>query len=45
MVFDVIRDQWLAVFHRPFMHPTLCVMNIAIKKLSMIRIVHDLADG
>ena len=38
-------DQGLARFHRPFVHAGRGIMDVAIEKLSVIRIKHDLPDG
>jgi hypothetical protein len=45
MTLDIACDQRLAFFKRPFVHSARRIMDVAVEKSTVIRIIHDLPDG
>ena len=41
----IVRDRLMAVFKRPFVHAIFGIMDVAIKEFTLIRIIHNLANG
>ena len=45
MILHIKADRFLTFVKRPLVHPTHCIMDIAVEKHAVIRIIHDLTNG
>ena len=44
MRFDVVGDQRLAGLERPFVHTVCGIVDVAVKELSVVGVIHNLTD-